>query len=868
MNLYSSNEKIANFYSFLNKYKIEKNSYEFKMTHYSMGDVKGTYSVPEDKIDEFYKLYKKIIRFTIPSILEVHLEQGPIIIDLDFKYKKDDDSRIYSVEDIKYIIKIYNQIILTYLDVTDNNILAYILEKDKPKIKANNDLNKEYEYKDGVHIIYPYICTNVKLQYFFREIIIGKLKSENYFSNLLNNLEEIFDKAIIERNGWLLYGSCKENNKDYLYKLTHIFNYNLEDIIHNLDTEDLLELPATLSIRKFKNMNNCTPYLLNINNDIIEDKLKSLQNVKGSNRKYISNNDLRKSRILLGMLSDQRSKNYDDWIDVGFCLHNIDNDLLYDWIEFSKKSSSFKEGECEKLWNSFKFEGLGIGSLYRWAKEDNINEYVNFLFDELEDLLKKSLDTTSYNIAKVFYEFNKYNYICVDIKKNKWYEFKNHRWKYMESATTIINCLNTELVENYYKLAYAYHTKAFNTNIDDLEKKKLREKGELAFKIAKKLNIMSFKKEIIAELVHLYYNPSFLNNLDENHYLLGFKNGIYDLKNNCFRNGRPEDNLSMSANANYIEFDENNPKIKEVFHFFDQIQPEISLREYLLLKLASCLEGNQRDQKFEIWIGTGANGKGRILKLLIDSFGDYACTIPITLLTRRLGDAEQASPALAKTKGKRCCIFQEPENDDGIYVGRMKNLTGGDKIMARSLYAEPIEFYPQFKTILACNKLPTINSVDGGTWRRIRVLPFEIKFVDNPVEIYERKIIKCLDDLMDEWHDAFISILIHYYKKYIKHGIFEPEKVLIYTNMYQENSDIYAEFINDKLIFTDCGSDKLSVNDMLIDFKNWAKEFNGLDLKKLKKGDFQYEMELRLGKIKNNNFIKYRYKTIMDNEII
>ena len=67
----------------------------------------------------------------------------------------------------------------------------------------------------------------------------------------------------------------------------------------------------------------------------------------------------------------------------------------------------------------------------------------------------------------------------------------------------------------------------------------------------------------------------------------------------------------------------------------------------------------------------------------------------------------------------------------------MKEYTGGDKIKARGLHKDPIEFKPQFKLVLLCNELPKVPPNDEATWRRMEVVEFKSKFVDKPKEPHE-----------------------------------------------------------------------------------------------------------------------------------
>lgn len=244
-----------------------------------------------------------------------------------------------------------------------------------------------------------------------------------------------------------------------------------------------------------------------------------------------------------------------------------------------------------------------------------------------------------------------------------------------------------------------------------------------------------------------------------------------------------------------------------------------------------------KNQKILLADGTvtlNSNGKSKTIEFFQTAFGDYCGVLPITVLTRKRGCSNSATPELAEMKGKRFVVFQEPEGDDKIYVGFMKELTGSDYIYARPLFRDPIKFKPQFKLLLTCNKLPFIPSTDGGTWRRLRVAPWESEFVDvdtngllNGKELKENQFPKDyeLTEKMNMWKRAFLWLLINkYYKIYKSEGLHEPEKVLEFTKKYKKSSDIFLEFLEENFVFTKDKKDFESLDIVYSTFKNWYKE--------------------------------------------
>merc|ERR1712006_40615 len=109
--------------------------------------------------------------------------------------------------------------------------------------------------------------------------VIKKFKENDFYKDIeyLNNYDDIFDSAIIENNGWFIYGCCKPKREPYL--LTYIFDGNLNNCDKN--KFNIKNLPEILSIRNFSNEDK-TRYLDNINDEIIKNDFLKL-NIKKKN---------------------------------------------------------------------------------------------------------------------------------------------------------------------------------------------------------------------------------------------------------------------------------------------------------------------------------------------------------------------------------------------------------------------------------------------------------------------------------------------------------------------------------------------------------------------------------------------------------
>ena len=825
--------------SFLQDYRSKSS-----LTHVGWYPTVGSFSVPKDKMEDFYECYTRaLLNDETSGLCETHDKLCPVIIDIDIKYELDEGyTRRYTDDDIKTIVKLYNEQIRTFFE-SAQDLTAYIFEKPSPT-KHNGNM------KDGIHIMYPGIVSESDIQFAIRNTIVDYVNEHNLFASwkCKNKMDDVFDRNVIETAGWIMYGGQKMNQEPY--KLTKIIDDKLNV---STDLPPIETRPRLFSIR-----NKGPETQLSDKGYQVRKNRMSKVDVVQTNMMYrspVDVDDVQLARKLVSILSEQRAEDYTSWLEVGMCLFNIDINLLDEWIAFSKKSSKFKEGVCEKNWSTFKHKGLSIGSLHRWAKIDNKELYDKTVDDGTREVLMESLNGTNYDVARVLYRMYKYQYVCASAKAHMWFEFKGHRWVEIENGMSLKQKISTVLAKKYRSLTF-YYTKKLMDTTDEATKKSLEEKMEQSKKLMKYVKDTSFKTKIMSECVELFYDPKFYQKLDSQTHLIGFENGVYDLENSEFRDGRPEDYISFSTHCDFVPYDNSNYKIAEAMKFIKEVLTDQEVREYVLTLMSSFIDGTNYDQKFHFWKGTGANGKSTLVELFEDSFGDYACSVPHTILTQKRTGSSAANPEIAKLRGKRFVHMQEPEGNDKINVGYLKELSGGDKIQARELYKAPVEFKPQFHLILACNDLPQVTSTDGGTWRRVRVVEFSSKFVDEPINDNEFKKDYNLGSKLSTWHEAFMSILIDRYNKIFKpsgHLIKEPKCITICTKEYQRISDSMLDYIEENIEVTNDKKDKIGILQTYAHFKEWYQ--SSYNEKPPPKRELKSYLEKKFGTMKSNGFV-------------
>src|SRR5262249_2993371 len=95
---------------------------------------------------------------------------------------------------------------------------------------------------------------------------------------------------------------------------------------------------------------------------------------------------------------------------------------------------------------------------------------------------------------------------------------------------------------------------------------------------------------------------------------------------------------------------------------------------------------------------------------------------------QRSGSAPNAD--IARLNGSRFVQVNETEEGQRLNESLVKQLVSSEKITAAFKYENDVEVAPTRKIWYSTNHKPGIRGTDTGIWRRIKLIPFTVKLLD------------------------------------------------------------------------------------------------------------------------------------------
>ena len=863
---------------FLTKHSNSKTSGNQKtITHTRIGSQElnvypGAYSIEPDEMKIFRKLYYEhiFVKNRKEYLTEKQLNgNGPIAIDFDFRYAYNVTERIHTTEHIQDIVSLYLEE-LKELFVFEKNKSFPIFIMEKPNV--NRVVEKQIT-KDGIHMIIGIQMDHI-LQIILREKIISQI-GDVWELPLTNTWEDVLDVGISKGcTNWQMYGSQKPGHE--AYKLTYYLTAELNEEDNNWITTAKsikdLDLSKNLDLLSVQYENHVK---FEINPKIKEEYSKRLE----SNSKKVKKSE---SKTKINLVLDEQLEdtielsditNYDtlkkgvDYImsklktneqfiketheytqilpekyyqpgshlinrKVAFALKHTDERLFLSWVMLRSKASDFDYNTIPNLYNEWKKhfhktqDGVTRASIMYWAKQDAYSEYEKVKKGTINQYIEDTIfEAGDWDYAMVLYHLFKDKYVCSSITNKKWYVFNKHRWE-IDEGQRLRMAISKDLFELYSEKQNQYLSES-QLNSENGENEKIQRKIKRIAEICIKLKKTNDKNNIMREAMEIFFDKDFSKNIDSNPYLMCFTNGVFDFKTKEFRDGYPQDYITKTTNIHYNKFNPttNVEIVNEITQFMAQLFPLPDLCRYMWDHLGSVLIGIKKEHAFNIYRGSGSNGKSILTDLMSQCLGDYKGTVPITLVTDKRSSIGGATPEIMQLKGVRYAVMQEPSKDAIMNEGIMKELTGGDPLLGRALYSDSEIFIPQFSLVVCTNALFEMKTNDDGTWRRMKLVDFLSKFIsegeshtDDTKYVFLKN--KSLKENLPKWAPIFISMLI---KRVCETNgeVNDCLEVISASEKYRQSQDAITGFIRERIIKVDknlYGVSKTSLNNV---FKEW-----------------------------------------------
>lgn len=408
----------------------------------------------------------------------------------------------------------------------------------------------------------------------------------------------------------------------------------------------------------------------------------------------------------------------------------------------------------------------------------------------------------------------------------KWFFFNGSYWqedignqKVELAAERVANSIKTEKPE------LKFSTKTDN---DKAMNEWYRFQKDSRSHMAKMHMIDEFKKYVIVK--H--------GEFDKEDMLLNTESGYVDLSNGELHDHDIDKKFSHQTLAEYSD----NVDAPLWEKFLNQIfNNDEELIHYVQKAIGYSFTGSVDEQCLFILNGRGRNGKSVFSNVVSDVAGNYAKQMNVQTIVAKKNQSGSANSDIARLEGARIVTSSELNEGDRFDESLVKQLTGGDKILARFLYGSEFEYKPKFKIWMATNHLPIIRGTDDGIWRRIKIIPFNI-------QIPKEKVDKKLEYKLKAEYTGILNWIVQGAIMWQQEGLEDPEAVRQVIENYRAEMDPLDAFLEE--CCTTGQNYSIKARDMYDAYHEWAKESEEY---KMSLNKFGREMSKKLLRVKKRD---------------
>lgn len=377
----------------------------------------------------------------------------------------------------------------------------------------------------------------------------------------------------------------------------------------------------------------------------------------------------------------------------------------------------------------------------------------------------------------------------------RWMRFDGLRWVHDEEFPLLLASKLPEVVWNEAVAVLAQ----VRTVTDEDARKALKDKADALFKWSGRCAMANTRSNAVAWVrPHLTLSAELL---DADPWLLCCRNGTVDLRTGAARPSRPEDYCTKLAPVDFDPAAQAPTWLDTVAKICGEHgKPGQPIVGFLARWFGYCATGSTREQCFVIHHGGGSNGKSTILETMAKCLGDYAgAAAPGLLVVKKHGSDHPTG--LADLRGLRSVVSHETDETAVLADALIKQLTGGDRIRARFMARDFFEFAPTHKLQLVTNFRPQIRATDHGTWRRVILVPYMVRFGSaEQVQTGEAAHVKdmTLADKLAAELPGILAWVVRGAVEWHQSGLRPPDAVRAASDEYRSESDRVAKFIAER----------------------------------------------------------------------